>query len=166
MRDKHLLERIGLGDEAALSELYRSYQPRLVRFLGRFTNNRQVIEEAVNDTLLVIWERSSEFRGDSTPTTWIMGIGYNKMLKALKRSKPFPAPVEHPVTDLEPRSGFAMDQAVRMLPAAQAAVVVLTYEFGYSYKEISEILSCPENTVKTRMFHARKSLKRWFKEHI
>ena len=39
------------------------------------------------------------------------------------------------------------------------AVLVLTYQFGYSYREIGEIVSCPENTVKTRMHHARKALK-------
>ena len=37
-------------------------------------------------------------------------------------------------------------------------MVELTYAFGYSYPEIAEIMQCPENTVKTRMFHARRQL--------
>ena len=38
-------------------------------------------------------------------------------------------------------------------------MVELTYFFGFSYKEIAAIAGCPVNTVKTRMFHARKRLK-------
>lgn len=168
MREKQLLTRIAQGEEAALEELYHTVQPRLIRFLGRFTNNPQTIEEAVNDTLLVVWERSTQFRGDSSPATWIMGIAYKKMLKALKRQRPFPAPVnEERVDTPEVRSSdYAIGDAVRSLPAQQAAVVVLTYEFGYSYREIGQILDCPENTVKTRMFHARKTLKRLLEEQL
>ena len=36
---------------------------------------------------------------------------------------------------------------------------MLTYYFGYSYREIAEIVDCPVNTVKTRMFHARRRLR-------
>jgi RNA polymerase sigma-70 factor (ECF subfamily) len=45
------------------------------------------------------------------------------------------------------------------LSAEQRAVVDLTYFHGIGYREIAEILSCPVDTVKTRMFHARRRLK-------
>lgn len=156
-----MLARVGEGDEQALRELYLLYQPRLARFLRRFTDNLQLIEEVVNDTLMVVWESSRQFRGDSSPTTWIMGIGYKKMLKGLQRSRAFPAPLPDETMPDEPLQVAAVDVAgaLQHLSETHAAVVVLTYEFGYSYREISEILQCPENTVKTRMFHARKVLK-------
>ena len=49
-------------------------------------------------------------------------------------------------------------RALRKLPPEQRAVVELTYFYGFSYLEIAEIVSCPVNTVKTRMFHARRKL--------
>ena len=52
-----------------------------------------------------------------------------------------------------------MERALRALPLEQRTVVELTYYQGFSYQEIAEIMSCPVNTVKTRMFHARRRLK-------
>jgi RNA polymerase sigma factor (sigma-70 family) len=49
-------------------------------------------------------------------------------------------------------------QAMDALSAEQRAVVELTFYHGRSYAEIAEILDCPVNTVKTRMFHARQRL--------
>jgi len=48
--------------------------------------------------------------------------------------------------------------ALDILPADQRAVIELTFYHGLPYQEIAKILDCPENTVKTRMFHARKKL--------
>ena len=45
------------------------------------------------------------------------------------------------------------------LSPEQRAVVDLTYFHGLGYREIAEILNCPVDTVKTRMFHARRRLK-------
>ena len=52
-----------------------------------------------------------------------------------------------------------LDVGMRRLSGEQRAVVELTYFHGYSYAEIAGILSCPVNTVKTRMFHARARLR-------
>ena len=51
-----------------------------------------------------------------------------------------------------------LETAIATLSAEQRAVVELSYFHGMRYDEISQIMECPENTVKTRMFHARKKL--------
>jgi RNA polymerase sigma-70 factor (ECF subfamily) len=53
-----------------------------------------------------------------------------------------------------------LEKAMRRLSPNHRSVVELTYHFGYSYIEIAEIMGCPVNTVKTRMFHARARLRR------
>jgi RNA polymerase sigma-70 factor (ECF subfamily) len=157
MQEREILRRIAGGDEAALETLYRSYHPRLIRFLGRFSGNAAIVEEAINDTMFVVWQSAERFRGDSSPSTWILGIAYRKVLQALRREKPKELPLE--LNGSNPDIVHDIAAAVRRLPVNHAAVVVLTYEFGYSYREISQILDCPENTVKTRMFNARRKLK-------
>ena len=55
-----------------------------------------------------------------------------------------------------------MEKAIEQLNDEQKSVVYLT-SVGYSYPEIAEMINCPANTVKTRMFHARRNIKQFFK---
>ena len=61
--------------------------------------------------------------------------------------------------DLTRELATVLGRALGLLPAEQRAVVEMTYYYGLSYQEISEIMGCPVNTVKTRMFHARRRLR-------
>ena len=101
-------------------------------------------------------------------------IAYRKALKALSRhDDPLPDAAEddQPVADAAERpearmslaqARAAIDRALRALSVDQRAAVELTYFHGFSYPEIAQIVECPTDTVKTRMFHARKRLKTAF----
>ena len=65
-------------------------------------------------------------------------------------------------TSARDQARAAIDTALRTLSADQRAAVELTYFHGFSYPEIAQIVDCPTDTVKTRMFHARKRLKTAF----
>ena len=161
--ETELLAAIGRSQETALAELYRRYYPRLARFLVRLTDDDGLVAEVINDTFYVVWNKADSFRGESSPSTWIIGICYRKALKALARlerqqRRPDPADLAVLGTDTPPPD-TDMENAISKLKPPHRAVLVLTYQFGYSYREIGEIVDCPENTVKTRMFHARKALR-------
>jgi RNA polymerase sigma-70 factor (ECF subfamily) len=165
-RDCALIARIARADRAALKELYLLYHRRLARFLTRVTSRYDLAEEIINDTFWVIWQRAGEFRGASNVSTWIMGIAYRRGLKALKRAGVMPIDV-HGVADVdateEPWSAAErrewVNAALARLPSEQRLVLELAYHLGHSCEEIALIMSCPVNTVKTRMFHARKKLR-------
>ena len=160
MTERELLARIGEGDEGALEQMYAIYYPRIGRFLWRLGLKPDEVEEAINDVFFIVWRKAASFRGTSSPSTWIMGMAYNKALKRMKRWRPVvPLNAAMLVGAEAPSSGDDVASAVLKLPAKQRAVVVLTFEFGYSYREIAQVLGCPENTVKTRMFNAKKALK-------
>jgi RNA polymerase sigma factor (sigma-70 family) len=127
------------------------------------------VEEVLNDVMLAIWKGAASFDGRSRPSTWIFGIAYHKALKALARQpreadeeteRPEPVDWEEPES-LAVRRELAtvLGRALGALSPDQRAVVELTYYYGLAYQEISEIVGCPVNTVKTRMFHARRRLK-------
>jgi RNA polymerase sigma-70 factor (ECF subfamily) len=116
----------------------------------------------------VVWRKAGSFRGDSQPSTWIFGIAYRKARNAFRLSarlaeKNLQAELE-PLTSEEPcnieelRDWLA--QALARLPVEQRLAVELCYELGHSCEEIAAIMSCPVNTVKTRLFHARAKLQR------
>jgi RNA polymerase sigma-70 factor (ECF subfamily) len=168
-----LLRRIANADRAALEELYHLYHRRLARFLTRLTRRYDVAEEVINDTFWVVWCKAGEFRGDSQPLTWIMGIAYHKARNALRSSKRLvsegslqtPPPLlttEGPQQAEELRDWLG--HALVQLPEEQRLAVVLCYELGLSCEEIAGIMDCPTNTVKTRLFHARAKLQRILRE--
>lgn len=163
-----LLAQVAAGDRLAFEGLFRAYYPRLTRFVGRLARSAALIEEIVNDTLLVVWQKAATFDGSCKVSTWVFAIAYRKALKGLNLSDD---PVDADNTLLEDDSGHQPDQelsrhqlrrtvldALDELPAAQRVVVALTYYHDMAYQEIAEIVGCPVNTVKTRMFHARRRL--------
>jgi RNA polymerase sigma-70 factor (ECF subfamily) len=127
-----------------------------------------MVEEIVNDTMLVVWRKAATFNHGSRVSTWIFAIAYRKALKAMKRAaEPRRVPwdgevgwTSGPEEALIEREGRnRLRHALAGLSAEQRAVVELTYFHGYAYREIAEIVGCPLDTVKTRMFHARRKLK-------
>ncbi|HTB67778.1 MAG TPA: sigma-70 family RNA polymerase sigma factor [Steroidobacteraceae bacterium] len=160
-----LLARIAARDAQAMHELYHLYHRRLARFLMRMTSRYDLAEEVINDTFWVVWQHAADFRGASQLSTWIFGIAYRRALKTLKRVRPeVPAEegegleqVEEPWLQAELREWLGV--ALGKLPHEQRMVLELAYHVGHSCEEIAVIMECPVNTVKTRMFHARRKLK-------
>src|SRR4051812_30776735 len=168
--ERELLERVKVQDVDAFERLYRIYQPRLARFLIALVQRAQLVEEVLDDTMMVVWQTAASFRGTSKLSTWIFAIAYRKAVKARAR---WPEPVADEEWDSRISNDPAPDQelehqrlhdalmaAMNQLSADHRAVVDLTYFHGMGYREIAEIMSCPVDTVKTRMFHARRKLKR------
>jgi RNA polymerase sigma-70 factor, ECF subfamily len=168
-REVELIARIAQGDRKAFEELYGLYHRRLARFLTRLTKRYDVAEEVINDTFYIVWRKAGDFRGDSQPSTWILGIAYRKARNAFRSSSRILA-VENPEAPPPPltseeslRTEELRDwlvHALVQLPVEQRLAVELCYELGYSCEEISTIMSCPVNTVKTRLFHARAKLQK------
>jgi len=164
-----LLEQVALHDRAAFDRLYRRYYRRLARFLEHMVRSPHLVEEIVNDTMFVVWNGAARFNRASRVSTWIFGIAYKTALRALRRAgRILECDEDYDValSDATPESELAVQQrrerirhALKTLSWEQRAVVELTYYHGCPYQEIAEILDCPVDTVKTRMFHARRKLK-------
>ena len=167
--EDRLIGRLSYRDSRAFEQLYRAYHPRLTRFLSNILRRAQLVEEVLNDTMLVVWTHPDRYNGKSKVSTWIFAIAYRKALKALRRHD---EPVEDKTADTRPSSEPGPEQqlgrretqavllsAIGELSADHRAVVDLTYFHEIGYREIAEIMDCPVDTVKTRMFHARRHLK-------
>jgi RNA polymerase sigma factor (sigma-70 family) len=168
--DIGLLVAVRARDLRAFEQLYRRYQPRLTRFVANLVRRPPIVEEVVNDTLMVMWDRSDSFSGASKLSTWLFTIAYRKALRARTRQD---EPVEdHDIEhraspDAGPdhalgrdRTRAALLRAMDGLSPDHRAVIDLTYFHEIGYREIAEIMECPVDTVKTRMFHARRHLRR------
>jgi RNA polymerase sigma-70 factor (ECF subfamily) len=164
--DHELLMAIGAGDRRALESLYLGYYRRLARFLSRFTQRYENVEEIVNDTFMSVWQGARDFRNASQVSTWIFGIAYRTALKSLRQQKnhgatrsidDYPEQAVDPAHDTEVQDWLT--QGLNQLPLEQRLTLELAYHMGYSLEEIALITDCPVGTVKARMFYAREKLR-------
>lgn len=117
---------------------------------------------------MIVWQHADDFRGTSRVSTWVFGIAYRRALNSLRRSArrsrvlvpevegPEPL-VEDVARQTEERQ--LLDLGLSSLPPEQRLVMVLAYCVGHSCEEIATIADCPVNTVKTRMYYARRKLR-------
>lgn len=165
-----LLAKVRAGDRSAFEKLYRIYHPRLTRFLHTLMRRPTLVEEVLNDTMMVVWNRPDSFHGASKLSTWVFSIAYRKAMKALRKQ-------DEAVEDSEAERRVSTEpgpdessgrarvrrlllDAVAELSPAHRAVVDLTYFHELGYREIAAVVECPVDTVKTRMFHARRHLRK------
>jgi len=164
-----LLQRVAVKDRVAFEKLYTRFYPQLTRYLNRLVRRPEMVEEVVNDTLFVVWDKAEQFQGRSKVSTWVTGIAYLKGIKALDRLRMQPEQQAETLAETEDIEetqnlisklglGEWLASGLDKISVDQRSVIELTYFSGYSYQEIADIMKCPVNTVKTRMFHARRKL--------
>jgi RNA polymerase sigma-70 factor (ECF subfamily) len=168
--DGRLFELIAAGDRGAFREIYDRYYKRIYLYSYRLLGEGEGAKEVANEVMMQVWKGAKQFRGESKPSTWIFGIAVNKIRKEIKRRPP----AHDDLDALEKKVGEKTMQdevtyhaelreqmrlAIKRLSPQHREVLDLTYYQGLSIKEIAEIMDCPLNTVKTRMFYARKRLR-------
>jgi RNA polymerase sigma-70 factor, ECF subfamily len=166
--DSELLIAIAAGNCRALKELYLGYQGRLARFLAKFTQRHENIEEIINDTFMVVWCNANDFRFASQVSSWIFGIAYRTALKSIRRQQRHsgaqrleecPEQTADPVLEIEIQDWVMC--GLNRLPDEQRLVLELACHMGHSSMDIAEITGAPIGTVKARMFHARQKLRQY-----
>lgn len=173
--DYGLIARVAAQDQQALAVLYERYAARLGRYLSKILRSRELVDEAVNDTLFTVWRKAGGYDPErATVSAWMFGIAHKAGLKVYRHAgagftiqlfrddedvQDFPSDTHDPAaTVLGWELGRELVAALEQLSPPHRAVIELTFVEGFSYPKIAAILDCPENTVKTRMFYARKRL--------
>ncbi|HEY5677717.1 MAG TPA: sigma-70 family RNA polymerase sigma factor [Myxococcales bacterium] len=168
--DVELIRSVAHRDREAFERLYYRFAPRLGRYAFGMLRRREAVDEVMNDVMLAVWQEAPRFdERVGTVSAWLFGITHKKVIKMLERTarsarelppeEVAPEPGEHPERAAIGRElGAAMADALAKLSADQRAVIELAFGQGQSYQAIALALDCPVNTVKTRMFHARKRL--------
>lgn len=163
------IRQIAAGDRGAFEKLYFAYQKRLFGYLFRVVGEASAAEELTNDVMFEVWKNAGRFRADSRLSTWIFGIAHYRVLNHWRRPRPESVETDEAAAMADtaegPEQGVlrkdlegSIQSALSRLSAEHRQIVELTFYEGCSYEEIAEIVRCPVNTVKTRMFHAKKKL--------
>ena len=167
--DADLIGRIAKGDSQAMPLLFARHRTRVYRFILRRVRSEGLAEDLVNETFLAVWQQAARFAGASSTTTWMLAIAHNKAVSALRkrREEALEEGAAEAIADAADSAetllakgdkGAALRTCLDRLPDDQRIVMDLVYYHEQSIREVAEILAIPENTVKTRMFYARKKL--------
>ena len=167
--DEELIGRIANGDRLAMQVLYARYHVRVFRFVVRLVRDDAVAEDLISEVFLDVWRQAGRFEGRSAVSTWMLAIARFKALSALRRrpdeeldeeaAGAIEDPSDDPGTALEKKDkGAIIRKCLVGLSADHREIIDLVYYHEKSVEEVAEIVGIPENTVKTRMFYARKKL--------
>jgi RNA polymerase sigma-70 factor (ECF subfamily) len=118
------------------------------------------------ETYTEVWRCAGKFKGNSRATSWIMGIARNLAMNELGKSKKhdniddFPSLSNGVVPDPEPMDRQRLiKEAMTKLPLKHREVLDLVFFCEMTYEEVSRMLKIPVNTVKTRVFYAKETLR-------
>jgi RNA polymerase sigma-70 factor (ECF subfamily) len=170
--DAVLLAGIARGREQDMTEFYRLYHGRICAFVLRQLGNAADAADVANEVMLEVWRGAGHFEGRARALTWVLGIAHHKAVDRMRRSG-YRAAAEGPDPDeIVDEGEGTVDLLARLqeaelvkrcldrLPDTHRMVVHLAFYEDLGYREIASILRCPEGTVKTRIFHAKKGLRR------
>ncbi len=163
-----LIEAIARKDHEAFRKLYERYYRRIYLYALHLLDEEEA-QDVANEVMMEVWRGAKRFKGRSQVSTWIFGIAANKARKRLK-GRGERAEEEELERVMDEREGpdeqshrallkEKFRKALRKLTPEHREVLHLAYYQDLSVKEISEIVGCPLNTVKTRLFYARQRLR-------
>ena len=165
--DERLVERVAAGDRLAMEVLYARHHLRIYRFLLRLVNDAPTAEDLTSDVFLDVWKQADRFERRSQVSTWMLSIARYKAMSALRSRTndplndeivtKIPDSADTPEVMVQKQNeGTVLRQCLTQLSPAHREVIDLVYYHEKSIAEVAEIIGAPPNTVKTRMFHARK----------
>jgi RNA polymerase sigma-70 factor, ECF subfamily len=167
--DEVLIGRIARGDRLAMQVLFARHHVRAFRFVLRLVHDEALAEDVISEAFLDVWRQASRFEGRSTVSTWLIAIARFKALSMLRKRREeelddetadaIEEPSDGPeVAATKKDKGDRLRQCIGALSPDHREIIDLVYYHEKSVEEVAEIVGIPENTVKTRMFYARKKL--------
>lgn len=177
MIDLELIKAVQNKDKQAFKTLFASYKQKVYGTAYLILKDYQHSEDIVQETFLQVFLKIEKLKDPQYFERWLYKITVNLCLDAVRKFK------KHNLSSLEEYMEVPTDsslvnrstpetvalyrdiqkqilQCVYSLSPQYAAVLVLFYYNNFSIKEISDIISCSESTVKTRLFRARKNLEK------
>jgi RNA polymerase sigma-70 factor, ECF subfamily len=167
--DKALIGKIAAGDRLAMRTLYARHTLRVYRFVLRLIGDEARAEDVVSEVFLDVWRQAGRFAGRSQVSTWILAIARYKAISVLRerQHEMLDDEVAEGVADdsedpqaalLQKDAGILLQKCLRQLSPEHREIIDLVYYHEKSVEEAAAIVGIPRNSVKTRMFYARKRM--------
>jgi len=178
--DEDLVTALQAGDRSSLGTLVARWERPLFRFAYRLLARPEDARDICQETFLRILGKADKFRKGARFSTWMYQIALNLCRDHLRRERRWGLLIAEPTeSSSEPKDNLdrfqadddpseeverrermtAVTRALGQIPPEQREVLVLKEFEGLKFREIADILGCPESTVKSRMYYGLSGLK-------
>jgi len=167
LADGEMVQACRAGDMSAWRDLYDRYAPLVYRFSAALGVPADEREDAAQDIFIAVYRSLRHFRGEAQLSTWIYRIAARHAIRMGRRRRArelmrLTMVREKPPVAVDPSERSTrlavLDRMLAKLPPKKRTVLVLFEIEGLSAKEISDVVGCPENTVWSRLHHARAEM--------
>jgi len=171
------LKNIAAGDQSAMREFYNAHESRVYAYAKNKLNDSHAAADIVNEVMIAVWQGAGKFQARSKVRSWLLSIAHFKIIDLYRRNSRADMtelnetlPDETSVSALEivgiMESRNFIEECMKRLSESHREVIHLCFFEELTYREVAQVVGCPEGTVKTRMFYARQQLKHCLKRYI
>ena len=164
------------GEPAAWDALFHRYQLPLYTYVFELVNNEQTSLDLVQETFLAAVRHIGGLREDGKFGSWLFGIAHQKCIQRWRKqnreeflreeiagaSADFDEGPDDVLIRREQEAEFM--NRLNRLALPQRAVLLLYFVEDFSVEEIARITKTPPGTVKSRLYYAKKSLRKLVEE--
>lgn len=158
------------GDHDALSELYHRYSTKLLSYFFKMLwKDEELAQDSLHDLFVKLIDKAYQFDTSRRFSTWLYSIAHNMCKNHYRKHEKLQLDsidqidshtmIVSSEKQIDPNElEKALKNAMNNISGDHQSVFVLRYYENMSIKDIAEIMSCSEGTVKSRLFHAKKNL--------
>ena len=166
------------GDYSAFDLLHTALEPSILRFVRRLVGSQQAAEDITQDVFIALFKNLDQVDPPEKLRPYLFRIARNRCYDLLRKQGRY----EHVTLDDEPMQvrvsflhqqelppdevthwillNMEVQEAMEQLPEVQRQTLILYSEEDMSYAEIADIMDVSMGTVKSRLHHAKKNLRR------
>jgi RNA polymerase sigma factor (sigma-70 family) len=161
--DVELCSHSAMGERRAFGELVRRHGSAVRGVLRRMGAQGAEADDVAQDAFLTAFERIAEFRGEGTFAAWVKKIAARLYLRRLQRDRRLGAMTAEAMEDEaevvhgDADAAIDLEEALKVLSAAERLCVTMCFGAGLSHTEAAEALNLPLGTVKS---HVKRGLEK------
>jgi RNA polymerase sigma-70 factor, ECF subfamily len=173
--DRELLDRLGVGDEAAFRQLVARHIDRAYAIALRILNNAADAEDVVQDTMLKVWTHRGRWQhGRAKFSTWLYRVVSNRCIDLRRKPRTENVDVVPEVADSKPDASSVIERAemndlleaaMQRLPEQQRIAVIFSYHENMSNGEIAEVMDTTIAAVESLLKRGRQQLRELLRKH-
>ncbi len=165
MDTKELVRKAKKRDADAFTELMQMHMKDMYRVAVAILMNDEDAADAIQDTILVCWEKLSLLKKEEYFKTWMTRVLIHKCYDIREKQKQVVTLEEWEEPSKEDAYNVEFKEALDQLKEKYRVIMILYYCLGYRIEEIAVMLELPQNTVKTRLSRGRKQLEDYYDDN-